>query len=388
MDSDSSKFQGLKWKLDGEEIYLRDNRLCMGMSSSPYVFSKMSNFIVRAAQRRGCDRVVNYLDDFCIINATKEGCTRDQLELVAVLRHMGFDISFKKLSSPSQITRFLGIIVDSQKMNLSLPQDKMDKMMENLRIVDRKNKVTKKVLEQLTGYLAHASKVVRGGRVFCRRLYDTLKSLKKPHHKVRVAGEMKKDILWWIEFAQEFNGAARILGSSAPMVSTYSDSSTSWGYGVIHGEDWLAAKWKGVKKEAAVVIPEHHRGEVPDIPMKDDIINVLELWPILVALDKWGHQWKDLSVCMVSDNTQVVAALRSGKSKNVTSMAWLRKIFWHAVRKNLDIKSVYIRSEDNTISDALSRLCDRSSVERIRQADKLGVMCCSKIFCHLQDGGS
>ena len=171
-------------------------------------------------------------------------------------------------------------------------------------------------------------------------------------------------------------------------MSTYSDSSTSWGYGVIHGGDWAAASWEGITDKPRVEIPEHHKGSIPKVPKADDNINVLELWPILEAMERWGEKWVDRNLCMVSDNTQVVQAIRTGRSKNKTSMNWLRKIFWHAVRKNINLKSVYIRSEDNVVCDALSRLSHHTSVGRIREADKGGLMCCSEIFSPLQVGKS
>ena len=172
-DVDSRQFQGLSWDMDGDRIYMTDNRLSMGLSSSPFVFSKISNFIVRCAGRRGCRRIVNYLDDYCVINTTLEECREDQRRLLEVLRHLGFYISYKKLSHQSTKTRFLGILVDSETMSLSLPVDKMEKMMTSLRKTVRKKKITRKELEKLAGYLAHASKVVRGGGGSSRDGYTT-----------------------------------------------------------------------------------------------------------------------------------------------------------------------------------------------------------------------
>ena len=46
--------QGLKWKFarDDSYTYFEDNRLCMGLSSISYIFSKFSDFVVRCLQRR------------------------------------------------------------------------------------------------------------------------------------------------------------------------------------------------------------------------------------------------------------------------------------------------------------------------------------------------
>ena len=390
IDTESSDFQGISWEWGGERVFLRDNRLSMGLSSSPYVFSKISDFVVRCAMRRGCSRIVNYLDDYCILGRSVEECVRDQQHLIAALRMLGFAISFKKLSSPSTSTRFLGIIIDSVKMNLSLPRDKLEKLLVDIHKTLSGRKVDRKQLEQLAGYMAHASKVVRGGRVFSRRVYDTISSLKKAHHKIRVGGEFKKDLLWWRDFATQFNGAANILGSAAPMQSTYSDSSTSWGFGVLHGNDWAAGPWS-LEKERDRKIKDllgHHYEEPPTVPPKDDNINVLELWPVLVAVKRWGESWDNKTICMVTDNTQVMAALRTGRSKNTTSMAWLRKIFWESVTRNFQIRSVYIKSADNVICDSLSRLDKKSSATRLIEADPGGYLCCSHLFVSLQGGNS
>ena len=108
--------QGLSWDFSEGVVYLRDNRLCMGLSSSPFVFSKVSDFVVRCMVRKGHAECINYLDDFCLIARTLGECRAGQLKLVAILRRLGFYISFKKLTHPSQIVRFLGIDIDSVRM--------------------------------------------------------------------------------------------------------------------------------------------------------------------------------------------------------------------------------------------------------------------------------
>ena len=50
---------GIKWAFSAEEkeSYMVDTHLCMGQSSSPFVFSKISDFVVRCALREGADRI-------------------------------------------------------------------------------------------------------------------------------------------------------------------------------------------------------------------------------------------------------------------------------------------------------------------------------------------
>ena len=52
--------QGLLVTIDEEINYFVDNRQCMGLSLSPYIFSKISEFIVRYTNREGVTTVINY----------------------------------------------------------------------------------------------------------------------------------------------------------------------------------------------------------------------------------------------------------------------------------------------------------------------------------------
>ena len=83
------------------------------------------------------------------------------------------------LSPPSEVTRFLGIDVDSVEMELQLPNDKLLKLVSQLKMYLRKRKATRLELEGLRGVLAHCCKVMHGGRAFSRRVYDLIASAKK-----------------------------------------------------------------------------------------------------------------------------------------------------------------------------------------------------------------
>ena len=80
--------------------------------------------------REGNTECINYLDDFCVVARMLELYRVGQLTLVAILRRVGFYISFKKLTHPSQIVRFLGIDIDSVRMELRLPLDKLMKLQD------------------------------------------------------------------------------------------------------------------------------------------------------------------------------------------------------------------------------------------------------------------
>ena len=162
---DHSKFLGFKWDFeDGKgEVYLRENRLSFGLRCAPYIFNLLSTLAVDMARAKGVNHIVYYLDNFVITEASEQECTSSQSILMSVLRAMGFSISWKKVSPPSTKTTFLGICIDSDKMKLSLPPEKITKLTELIDMLLSEGKATKKQLERLGGLLAHFSSVIRGG---------------------------------------------------------------------------------------------------------------------------------------------------------------------------------------------------------------------------------
>ena len=221
--------------------------------------------------------------------------------------------------------------------------------------------------------------MVHGGRTFSRRVYDLIASAKKSHHKVRLNDEFRLDVKWWLEFASKFNGKASIIPSGEPVISVYSDAS-KFGFGALHGSDWVAGafEFKDAKKLQKWL--GHHFVSADGAGCRSDNINVLEMWPVLAGVRRWGAEWLNRTVVFVTDNTQVMAALNSGRSRNKTTMSWLRLIFWASINYNFDVQSVYLNTKFNTICDSLSRLDRFQSIARIRDADQSASMCCYEIF--------
>ena len=106
--------------------YFVDNRLCFGVSYAPAIFNRLSIAIVRMMARRGFHSIVNYLDDFLIVDQTKAECQQGLLALVRLLHSLGFNVSWKKVVSPCRRVNFLGIELDSTTMSLRFPSDKLD----------------------------------------------------------------------------------------------------------------------------------------------------------------------------------------------------------------------------------------------------------------------
>ena len=368
--------QGVQWDIqDGQDDqYLLDTRLSFGIRCAPYIFTCISNFISQTMCRLGFSHVANYIDDFLVFGETFEECQLAQVTLIRLLGELGFQVSWKKCCSPSQRVRYLGINFDSGHMTLSLPDDKLDKLHHELEYFKDKKRATKRQLQRLCGIVAHATKVVRGGRIFSRRLIAMLKGMREGNPRVRLNDEFHEDLKWWLSFAKYFNGKEHIIQPNfgkGPVIST---DSCLRGYGIVCGEDWQGGFFNSSDLPADIVRCDssHSHWQNYDASNTENI-NYLELVPIYLALCRFKDQWHDLHVLCNTDNTQVVSALNKGVSANKESMSLIRDMFWICARNNIYLTGHHIPGVNNIIPDLLSRVADKKVLTAVLKYS----ICCS-----------
>ena len=340
-------YQGFRWRIEGELYCMEDLRLCFGLRCAPYIFTQFSDFIVKCCNKLGVARCVNYLDDFVVLGHSESDCAEYQSVLHRVLCNFGFKVATKKVTKSSPVFKYLGIIVDSIKMTVSIDKDKLCRVRtEVLALLDKKV-CKRKTLEEVSGLLAHCAKVVKGGRTFARRIYNALKEATSD--TIVLDEVIQQDFIWWASFIHWFNGKAQVLGAQHVDLTVYTDSS-NYGFGAHTSDDYFWGVWGQESADCP------HSENPPLIDKYDDHINVTELWPVVVAVHKWGVRSRNSTLMIVTDNTQVQSWVNTGRSINPYAMAWLREIFWVAAFFNLNVKACRISSVDNRLADALSRL--------------------------------
>ena len=149
------KYLGLKWELDGKVDSYIDNRLCFGLRLGPSYFEEMSCFVYDILVEKYKMRLVNYLDDYLAIESTYEDCLLEQSRVIGLLRYLGFHVSFEKVKPPSKCTTYLGIEIDSELMELRLPEEKLQKLKLLLEKYLHSENISKLDLESLGGLLSH-----------------------------------------------------------------------------------------------------------------------------------------------------------------------------------------------------------------------------------------
>ena len=330
-------FQGLTWDFGEGPVLLVDRRLCFGLRCAPNIFDSLSSFIVKIANAMGATNVINYLDDFLIIAPSADQCKLERDIVIKAIKHLGFEVSWKKVTEPSMVTTFLGITIDSQKMELSLPLAKVTKLKVLITDVLARGHASKKDLECLGGLVSHCSYVVRGGRTFSRRIFDLAASYTRNAKKIPLNPAITADLDWWLAFCCVFNGRACILKDFHP-VPIVSDSSFM-GFGAWAGLDWLAGFWNPSNCPQDFPAGCGHVIQPPVFDKCSRNINVCELWPVVAALHRWAPSYRNTRIHIITDNMQVLAMINTGRSCNKTCMTWLREIFWICFVNNIDLPS-------------------------------------------------
>ena len=228
---------------------------------------------------------------------------------------------------------FLGLELDTEKLEMWLPQDKLHDLLEALSSWRGRKACRKRELLSLIGSLSHACKAVRPGRAFLRRLINLSSVVKHLDHYVR----LRLDIEWWYHFASKWNGSAMmsVVSRNQPNITVSSNALGSWGCGAFCGSLWFQLKWAGM------VVDSH--------------ITVKELVLIVIAAAIWGEQWAGSTVLANCNNATVVATINQGSSKDQECMHLMRCLSFIAAQFNFNLVAAHIKGVDNTLADTLSR---------------------------------
>ena len=228
--------------------------------------------------------------------------------LIQLLRKLGFMIHWGKVVDPTTCITFLGIELNSVSMTLSLPEEKLLLLQQELQSSLRMNRFTKRQLQSLAGRFSWAASVIRGGRVFLRRIFNTIRMLRHNAHRVRISSEARNDLLWWSKFIDTFTGRSTLLDHK-PIECVFTDACNE-GAGGCFGRDWFDVNWSQDWQQAL----QFH-------------INEKEVIAVAFAACRWAPFWRSKHIIIYSDNAVTVSAINKGTCRNDEIMRCIRSLF-------------------------------------------------------------
>lgn len=336
---DDWELLGSSWKSSNDDtvMYYVSTVLPFGLRSSPSLFNDFATGTELIMKYKGVSDVEHYLDDYITIGPPESTRCRDNLDLMIDTCHeVGFEINFSKVVGPSTCIEFLGIILDTDLMQLRISEERLNHILEELSCWRGRKRATKREILSLIGKLIFISRVVRSGRTFVRRLIDTSKKVKSLNHTVKLNKQFRADIDWWLSFLPSWNGISMFYERNWTRsidLELFTDASDVAMAGYYHGA-WF----------------------VELVGERQESINWREMYAVVQAAATWGAQWAGKRILFHVDNMSVVYILRSGTSKSPALMDLMRILFFIAAKFNFEFSSEYINTHDNTIADSLSRL--------------------------------
>ena len=189
---------GVRWE---GTVYI-DRVLPFGLRSAPKLFSAVADALHWILHKKGIKKSLHYLDDFILVVANCQMALRQKDILLATFEELKVPIEQSKLEGPSTCLSFLGIEIDTKSLQLRLPSSKLSNLKETLAECIQLRSMTKRNLQRLTRLLQFATKVVRPGRPFLRRLYALQEVGSHPDHFVRLNQAARADIMWWYVFTE------------------------------------------------------------------------------------------------------------------------------------------------------------------------------------------
>ena len=294
----------------------------------------------------------NYGDDMGGVVSTKARAEAAYLKLGWLLEDLGLEESREKAEAPTTRITYLGVQFDSVAMTMSVPPEKLTEIKAEIQLWLRKTTISKKELQSLLGKLFWIAKVVNYSRPFMGRLLNQLRAMGgiADNKKVKLLDESRKDILWWAEYLEKFNGINMIVNEDNIPLTYHqlldnpfdicAGDATPTGGGAWHGNEYWSQ-----------ALPHHLQD--PQIP-----IHLKEFWVLVVSAKLWGETWTGRCIVIYSDNDAVVETIQKKKPRDSTMLSLLREFLFTVVTLKFYPVVRKIGTKENELADVISRRFD------------------------------
>lgn len=327
----------LRFQFDG--VLYEFTCLPFGLSTAPYVFTKLLRPVVSTLRQRGLKSVV-YLDDFLLIGNTFKNCINNVFETVALLAELGFLFSPKKCHFPPTTScQFLGFSFDSTEMILTLPDKKRESVSKLIKSMENKRRCSIRRFAQFLGTLAACCPAIKYSwcytKKFERDKFLALQNSNGDYNASMFLTCRTAEFSWWKRHI--WSGSMSLLTPPFEM-EIFSDASKT-GWGVSCQGQTARGSWTPAESQMH--------------------INHLELLAALFGLKSFAKSVSNIHILLRIDNTTAIAYInRMGGVQNPRLNDVAFQIWQFCESANLFVFASYIRSAENTDADAESRKLD------------------------------
>ena len=264
--------------------------LPFGLSSAPYIFTKLLKLVEAILRRLGI-RVVLYLDDMLIMASSKEEARAHLATAIHLLTALGFILNLdKSVLTSTQRVIFLGFCPDSRTMLISLPIPKIQSIQRLIREILPQGQATILKLSQLLGSMISTHPAVLAAPLhYCHLERAKITALRHSHNYntvVTISDNMRQDLTWWLQELPRHNGRSMQI-MQWDMVIESDASMLGWGANLNNTS--TGGPWAPHERS-------HH-------------INYLKLLAAFLALKTFATNTHNKAILLTLDNVTAIAFL-------------------------------------------------------------------------------
>ena len=278
--------------------------------------------------------ILAYVDDFCSVEPMFDAALQSFTSFEALTSNLSLKLSPEKTCFPSTCIEWLGYHFDSNLMTITIPQEKLRQVQQEAATWTTKTTATKAQLQSLAGKLNFIGNCVQPARRFMNRVLTTLS---EAHSKdtVDVSPELKKDVIWFRDFAAHFNGKL-LIEPKLPLLTLECDACPKGGGGFSPTEYY------------SFCFPQSYTTDyhISQLEAVNAVMAVKTLTPTSYFSGR---------VLIKTDNSATMFALSTGKTKDPVLAACARELWLFSAIRQLDILIHHTPGQDLVLADALSR---------------------------------
>lgn len=312
--------------------------LPQGLSCSPRVFTKLLKPVYGRLREKGFINVP-YIDDSLILGDSFNECVDNIQETSALLDKLGFTVHPEKsVFVPTQEIIFLGFVINTVKMLVTLTQDRIDNLLSLCEKLLLEKVISIREFAKLIGKMVASEPGVQYAPLYYKDLEHFKDKCLKYNNgnfdaKIRLDLECQRNIVWWINNLKD---SFKPIIRPDPSIVLYSDSSKSG--------------WGGYNETSGLNTNGHWSTQE-----SEEHINYLELKAGFLSLQSLTDNVINCHIRLYMDNTVAVAYINNFGGK-IESLHKLSKEIWlWCITRQIWLSAAHVAGKENIIADKLSR---------------------------------
>lgn len=345
----------------------RWTRLCLGLGLSPLAFCAFSSELQQMLLSRGIRCEITFVDDLCVSARSAAEAWAALAILREIFANMGIELSEEKTKPPSQVQEVLGIVLDTGKLELRVPDDKAFNSFVRLAILDRAFHSTMKgadhmpvsFIQKTVGKLSWQASLTPGAQAMMAPLYLLARRAEESTAasvSVRQVYGLPATLEWW----QGERGAVPARGLRATLHATsmvttilptmQSDAAIEKGYGVVCGAH---AIWGSFSER-------YRRSGASSTSA--------ELYASLAGVIHFPPQAGSSLVIIQTDSVANAGAVNKGSSDSESCRGLIKALYNYCATLEQHVVATFLPRQANLLADALTHAHDIAEAQDMMDA--------------------